>query len=524
MNKKVKNNLLAGAALLAGVTSGLSLVSCFGSSNQKSTESNTSKATGSKSEFSQYINTLADKHSDELNALKARHEGYSKDKMVIISNKAEIAQKSKELIDLFNRLYGTNLSWEQYGQAVNYDETLSSKFSNGVNNVLLVGGESKSVFERLGDKVVDTSAAKMLDNYSGPSDSIILGDKQFMPQVVETYGVIYNKNVFESKGMYVLEGKNFSADAVEGVTLEKPADYNGVVQAGDKYYIFSGDLSIAGYKKIVELLKEKGLKKPFFSTSKTPTGHVWPITNHAVNSAIVARTIGSLKPGTAEHAKLLNDIQSNPEEVLKTDVISSLRELSDIYGIDYAVSTAQVDAGMTQLARGTFALAQNGTWAMEQIQKTDPNVKVGFLPLPIENVDNHKLSIYQGATQRWGATTLANDAAKLKTAKLFLQFLYQTKLGVDVLTNELGSPNPFEFEYKNKESKNQLITSIQNYSNENKNVWAMSTFPTNFNNNSQILVTSANQGFGLKSGETVEQTREKLLNNWKELRKQETAK
>ncbi|TNK90216.1 ABC transporter substrate-binding protein, partial [Mycoplasmopsis pullorum] len=53
-------------------------------------------------------------------ALKTTLEGYSKDSMIILSNKAEAKEGSELLIKAFNQFYGTNLSIVQVGGSENY--------------------------------------------------------------------------------------------------------------------------------------------------------------------------------------------------------------------------------------------------------------------------------------------------------------------------------------------------------------------------------------------------------------------
>ncbi|MFL1037705.1 ABC transporter substrate-binding protein, partial [Mycoplasmopsis synoviae] len=94
------------------------------------------------------------------------------------------------------------------------------------------------------------------------------------------------------------------------------------------------------------------------------------------------------------------------------------------------------------IALGTVSMVQNGTWALSQISDTlEGEVKdlVAFLPVPTPNKTTGKLPLFAGASQRWAATTLANDEAKKKTTELFLRFIYQTNSGVTNLGNLLGS-------------------------------------------------------------------------------------
>ncbi|MFL1073762.1 ABC transporter substrate-binding protein, partial [Mycoplasmopsis synoviae] len=81
-------------------------------------------------------------------------------------------------------------------------------------------------------------------------DDIVLGDKHFMPQSREAYGVIYNKKNFTDAKITVFEGKSFSASPKTGLNLTKPEKYHGTVKMGDNLYDFAADLTVDGYKVI----------------------------------------------------------------------------------------------------------------------------------------------------------------------------------------------------------------------------------------------------------------------------------
>ncbi|MEE3928146.1 extracellular solute-binding protein [Mycoplasmopsis ciconiae] len=519
--KKASALALSGVSVLSA---GFLALSC--SSNS---EANDPSNGGTQSAYNKPFSKIFDQNKAQLEELKTRLNGYSKGSFEIFTNKAEIADQSNALIQEFNKFFGTNLKWTQIGGSNNYQTALSGKFSNGVNGVLLVGAESKSAFEQINNIVVDTSAKKFLNNFDKSTDDIIVGEKHFMPQAFETYGVIYNKTLFKNAKITVYEGKSFDTAAAElKQGLQKPENYDGSIEKDGTLYVFSGDMTFSAYNKVLDKLRAANIK-PFYSVSKTDKQNVWPITNHLMNSVVVASTAGSDKPGTPAFEKMNEDIMSSPQNIFTADLVTKLQKALEIYNTNGAnsVATNTVNDGMTLIGSNGVAMIQNGTWgfsqALQVAKQSGINLELGFLPIPVENARTNKMAIYKGATQRWGATTLTNDEANKKLAQLFLQFLYQTQAGTEILQNYLGSANPYTDPNKPFQGEDQLINSSYNYGDLNSDVWAMSTFPAQFNNDTPALVDLANKGFK-PEGQTNEQVAQELLKVWNSLRQAEKEK
>ncbi|WP_369027465.1 variable surface lipoprotein [Mycoplasmopsis synoviae] len=438
-------------------------------------------------------------------ALKTTLKGYSKDSMIILSNKAEAKEGSELLIKAFNQFYGTNLSIVQVGGSENYQTTLKNRFAAGPGQILLVGAESQSAFGDINSNLVNTDAKTFLNitDTSKTFDDIVLGDKHFMPQSREAYGVIYNKKNFADAKITVFEGKSFSASPKTGLNLTKPEKYDGTVKMGDNLYVFAADLTVDGYKVIKAQLAEKlPTKQVFYSTIKAGKSDIWPITNHLLQAAIVSANLGTKGVGSPEYTELVAKMKDKTKtaEWLNEAVAKSLKDALDVYGYSDPKNSDQnkVVNSSSLIALGTVSMVQNGTWALSQISDTlEGEVKdlVGFLPVPTPNKTTEKLPLFAGASQRWAATTLANDEAKKKTVQLFLRFIYQTNSGVTNLGNLLGSLSPYSVSNLGEiKSNNELFDSVFNYGDESVDSWIQAHLVKNFNNDSEELVTLFNQG------------------------------
>ncbi|VEU76222.1 ABC transporter substrate-binding protein [Mycoplasmopsis columboralis] len=458
------------------------------------------------------------KNDPTVAALKEKFKNYSKAELKILSGKHEATQQSEDLIKAFNQFFGTNLRWIQGGGSGNYETLIDANLTNGkTNGVILFSSEKAIGFSKYNNLLVDTSASEYLENATGQYEDITVGDKHFMPLSEESYGIIYNKDLFAEKGIMVLEGKSFGDSttySADGVSLTKPTEnYNGTVEKDGKLYVLSGDLTAAGFEVISAKLKDANVQ-PFYNVSKAEGGNIWPISSHTMNAVLSARLLGSKGIHADKYNEVVADLKEHPENIFTADTVKAFRDvLIDSYKA-YNPEYSQLEKGTvdstvaaTNVAIGRAGMFQNGTWMYSQLKQTAKKYKnFGFLPLPIANVDNGKSSIFVAATHRWGATTENNNPQVKELTKLFLQFLYQTQTGIKFLSNEIGSSNPYAASTSVKvESANQLITSVNNYTGANTATWVMTNFPEKFNNaNSDYIeliqnLGSQNQGQTLSS-------------------------
>ena len=74
--------------------------------------------------------------------------------------------------------------------------------------------------------------------------------------------------------------------------------------------------------------------------------------------------------------------------------------------------TTDYNTQVTQFASGETAMMQQGNWTVNMITKINPDMKMGFIPMPISNdaKKNDKLAI--GVPNNWVVNKNAPDADK----------------------------------------------------------------------------------------------------------------
>ncbi|WP_033161316.1 type 2 periplasmic-binding domain-containing protein [[Mycoplasma] collis] len=441
--------------------------------------------------------------------LKTDFAGYSTESLSIIGSKNEIDLQSEALIKVFNEHFGTNLTFKQYGGGTNPGTIIETKIaaSSGVGDLLMYAIEPRSEFEGRIDKLIDTSPSAILDHQGDVPGTIKIGDKSFLPQVYEYYGVVYNRDLFNEKGVTVYEGKSFDSASDKPSDLTKDQNYDGTIEKEQKLYVFTNDLKESGYRKVISFLKSKGIDKPFYSIAKGGSPTLWPISTHLIAAAI--STLSS--PNKWDNAN----------EIITPEVIESVEKALKIMGYDQGLATNDVTKGLAELAVGQTALIQGGTFSEPDIKRTNSEVKLGLFPLPIFNKIDQTAMIYRGAAQKWAITILGKDESKLKLAKMFLQFLYKTKTGYEFLSKSFKFISPYGAPegVTNALNPESLLFSASNYKNDNDketNVgrWIHDNFPEGFNTDNQVLKEAANAGYSSAHGsyEKVKNEYNKLLN------------
>lgn len=402
--------------------------------------------------------------------LKTDFTGFSTDSIRIIGHKQEALQASKSVVEEFNKAFGTKLIIEQIGGTTNYSQYLTTKFASGAGDIGLVQFELQGELAALGSHAVDTTGEFLGES----SSTITLGGKKVIPSVSESLGVIYNKDLFNELKITVQEGKSMSP-TVSDDGVEANA-------ANDALTVWTSDLTAAGFAELATYIRtKKGSVAPFYSTSKTQAGNIWPYTNHLLSSALKANGLVSA-PAT-----------NTAENAITADVLTTVKGALDIYRSQGSsdLPTNTVDEAMGKVAAGAVAMSQNGTWAIESLLSTNPDGEFGFLPKPIFSSSVTTAKLMKGVTQNWVMTTSTD--AKQKTIQMFLKWLYKTSTGIDAQYNAFQSETPFALSTGVIPNiKNQLQLSAAKYSGDAvlNGGLSLSWLPSGFNNDSQALRTA----------------------------------
>lgn len=357
--------------------------------------------------------------------------GGSEDEVVIdmFQFKVEIAEQLKEVTDAYTK-ENPNVTFniQTVGGGADYSAALKAQFASGNEPDLFNNGGFQEAQTWL-EKLEDLSDQPWVDDlYDVAKEPMTVDGKIYgQPLNLEGYGFIYNKDLFKKAGIKELP-----------TTLPE-------LEAASKQ------------------LKAKGIT-PF----SNGYGEWWVLGNHLFNIPVAQQDdpdafIKGLNEGTAK-------FEGN--ETFKQ--FMNLFDLTLKYGNDNPLTT-DYNTQVTQFAAGETAMMQQGNWTVNMITKINPDMEMGFIPMPIsdDKEKNDKLAV--GVPNNWVVNKNAPEADK-EEAKKFLNWLVTSETGQKFLVEE------FKFipAFKSIDGKgiDSLSDDILKYSDEGKTLsWNWFKYP-----------------------------------------------
>lgn len=344
--------------------------------------------------------------------------------------KVEIAEQLDRMkVDLLEET-GINLEIETAGGGADYSALLKAKFaSNEYPDIFNNSGNSD--LDVWIDKLADLSNEPWRQNISpGLADGISKdGNLYGMPMNIEGYGFIYNIDLFKQAGITTL-----------------PTNLEELASACEKLNAI--DIT------------------PFSSAYQ----ELWVLGSHNFNTAIANHD---------DPDALLQSLSEGTANLTKDPLMSNWLDLFDLT-IKYSQpNTVSIDYNtqVTEFALGTCAMMQQGNWTEAQILKLNPEIRIGLLPMPIQDTNNN--SIYVGVPKNW---VIYKESAALTESKEVLNWMVTSKTGQRYITDEfLFIPAFGNFE----EGKNptDIKTSILEYVSKGQSLgWYFSKFPSGLRN------------------------------------------
>ncbi|MER2260137.1 MAG: extracellular solute-binding protein, partial [Priestia megaterium] len=290
--------------------------------------------------------------------------------------KVEIADQLKELTDEYTKEHpNVKFNIQTVGGGADYGAALKAQFASGNEPDIFNNGGFQEA-QTWKDKLEDLSDQPWVDNlYDIAKEPMTMDGKIYgQPLNLEGYGFIYNKDLFEKAGI-----------------KELPKTLSELEAASKK-------------------LKAKGIT-PF----SNGYGEWWVLGNHLFNIPMAQQD------DPDAFIKGLNEGKAKFEGNETFKQFMNLFDLTLKYGNKNPLTT-DYNTQVTQFASGETAMMQQGNWTVNMITKINPDMKMGFIPMPISNdaKKNDKLAI--GVPNNWVVNKNAPDADK-KAAKEFLNWM-----------------------------------------------------------------------------------------------------
>jgi raffinose/stachyose/melibiose transport system substrate-binding protein len=343
--------------------------------------------------------------------------------------KVEIAEQLAKLAKEYEKENpGVKIQIDTVGGGADYGAALKAKFSSGDKPDIFNNGGFTDLdlwlehLEDLSDQpwvkdLVEASKEPMTKN----------GKLYGQPLNLEGYGFIYNKELFAQAGI-----------------TELPKTLTQLEEAAKKLQAKNITPFVNGY------------------------GEWWVLGNHFVNLPFAYQS----NPNT-----FIDGLNKGTAKIAGNETFNNWVKLFDLqlkYGNANPLQT-DYNTQVTTFATGKAAMTQQGNWTQVQLTKTNPNLKIGFLPMPISDdaAAGDKLPV--GVPNNW---VINKNSAVKDEAKKFLNWMVTSDVGKKYITQEFKFIPAFKTITADEATLGPLAADIMKYVKDNKTLsWNWFKFP-----------------------------------------------
>ncbi|WP_019534235.1 ABC transporter substrate-binding protein [Paenibacillus ginsengihumi] len=336
----------------------------------------------------------------------------------IFQFKVEINEALNRLKDEYEKTHpNVKLQIETVGGGADYGAALKTKFaSNDAPDIFNNGGfrEMETWMEHLEDLSDQPWVKDIAPVAKEPmsKDGKIYGQ----PMNIEGYGFLYNKELFQKAGI-----------------TELPKTLSQLEEAAKKLQAIGVTPFSNGYQEW------------------------WILGNHTFNVAVARQ------PDPNQFIAGLNDGSQKFGGPIFDDW-TRLVDLTLKYGQPNPLTT-DYNTQVTNFATGKAAMMQQGNWTQVQINQINPDIKVGVLPMPINEDAEANDKLFVGVPNNW----VINKNSKVKAeAKEFLNWLVTSDIGKQYMTKEFKFIPAFTNITASESDVGDIAVDIMKYTSENK--------------------------------------------------------
>jgi raffinose/stachyose/melibiose transport system substrate-binding protein len=313
----------------------------------------------------------------------------------VLNGKVEIVDALKKMeVAYAKENPGKSVKFETVGGGADYAGTLMAKFQSGdAPDIFSCGGYSDLV-DRWLEKAADLSDQPWVKDINPGAEKPMTyqGKLYGLPLAVEGFGFAYNKDLFAKAGIKTLPNTQVSLEAA------------------------------------CKQLQAAGIQP--FSNSYAEW---WALGLHNINVFMAHQPDGQ---------KWVADIVAGKTTTKATKWSkgwTDLLELTVKYGQKNPTTTGDYTSAVAAFAAGKAAMIQQGNWIQPDLDKVNPKLNVGFLPMPLSNDADGKISV--GVPNFW---TVNKNSPNAKAAKEFLNWMVSSETGRTLMTEEMKAVPAFK--------------------------------------------------------------------------------
>ncbi len=359
--------------------------------------------------------------------------------------KPEQAEQWKDLAKEYSNETGIPVTVETAASGT-YESTLKSEMAKSEAPTLFqVNGPAGLASWK--DYCYDLKDSAVYKNLKSDDFALISDDGQVqgVAYVIETYGLIYNKDIMED---YC---------EMDGAKIKDASEIN----------------SFAKLKEVADDMQAKrdelGIKGAFASAGMDSSSD-WRFKTHLANMPIYFEY---------EEEKV------DTTDAIKGTYLDAYKNIWDLYITDATVEPTMI-SGMTgedaaaEFAMGEAVFYQNGTWAYKDITGNDvDDDDMGMLPIYIGVGDEANQGLCTGSENYWCVNKNASEDDIAATLN-FLEWVVTSDRGRQVFRDEMGFVTPFTTFTEEYMPENPLVDAANEYIDSGKTSvpWVFSTIPS----------------------------------------------
>lgn len=359
--------------------------------------------------------------------------------------KPEQAEQWKDLAREYSDETGIPVTIETAASGT-YESTLKSEMAKSDAPTLFqVNGPAGLASWK--DYCYDLKDSAVYKNLKSDDFALISDDGQVqgVAYVIETYGLIYNKDILED---YC---------EMEGAKIKDASEIN----------------SFAKLKEVADDMQAKkdalGIKGAFASAGMDSSSD-WRFKTHLANLPIYFE---------------YQDDNLDTTDAIKGTYLDAYKNMWDLYITDTTVEPTML-SGMTgedaaaEFAMGEAVFYQNGTWAYNDITGNDVDDEdMGMLPIYIGAGEEENQGLCTGSENYWCVNKNASRE-DIDATLNFMEWVITSDRGRETFRDEMGFVTPFETFTEEYQPENPLVAAANEYIDSGKTSipWVFSTIPS----------------------------------------------
>jgi len=370
--------------------------------------------------------------------------GSSKGKVYYLNYKPETNDAWKALAKKYTKETGVEVK-VQTAASETYPQTLKSELakSNAPTLFQINGVVDYQTWKAYTTDMSDTEPYKQLKDQSMAlkDGSKVVG----VPYVVESYGLIYNKDLL---------AKYIATDGAKIKDVKDIDNFDTLKAVADDIQAKKDQLGVKGA----------------FTSAGFDSSSDWRFKTHLANLPL--------------YYEFKDDNVTKQPATIKGTYLPEYKNIFDLYLKDSTTEPTQLssktgDDATSEFSLGQAVFYQNGTWAWSDLQKNGMKAdSLGMIPIYIGAKGEENQGLATGSENYWCINSKASDADK-KATKDFLKWVITSKAGIKSLSSDMGFTTPFK-SFEDVKSDNPLTQAAVEDQNSGKTAvsWNFTMMPS----------------------------------------------